>query len=72
MVGAMREATAEGVAESLSFALLFNRRKRYREADELMAKIVAERLVHHLQHSGYVLMKHPPGPRHSTPPIKSE
>jgi hypothetical protein len=50
----MREATAEGVAESLSFALLFDRRKRYREADELMAKIVAEHLVHHLRRSDYV------------------
>ena len=56
----------EELADSLSFALLFNGRKRYREADELMAKIVAEHLVEHLQRSGYVLMKNPPGPGHST------
>jgi hypothetical protein len=67
IVGAMRAATPEEVAESLSFALLFNGRKRYRQADEIMAKIVAEHLVQHLQRCGYVLMKEPPGPGHSTP-----
>jgi hypothetical protein len=61
IVGVMREATPEEVAESLSFALLFNGRKRYRQADEMMAKIVAEHLVQHLKRSGYVVMKEPPG-----------
>jgi hypothetical protein len=67
IVGAMREATPEEVAASLSFALLFNGRKRYRQADEMMAKIVAEHLVAHLRRSGYVVMKEPRGPGHSTP-----
>jgi hypothetical protein len=67
IVRAMREATPEEVADSLSFALPFNGRKRYRQADEMMAKIVAEHLVQHLKRSGYVVMKEPPGPAHPTP-----
>jgi hypothetical protein len=65
----MEEASPKDVAQSLSFALLFNGRKRARDADTMMADIVAKRLVEHLQRSGYVIMKRPRGPGHSTPPI---
>ena len=39
--------------------LRFNGRKRV-QGDELMAKITAERLVEHLERSGFVVMKKPP------------
>lgn len=55
----LRPATADEIAESLSFALQFEGRKRARSADSLMAEITAERLVRHLERSGFVLMKRP-------------
>ena len=52
-------ASAAEIAESLSFALRFDGRKRVHHADEAMARITAERLVAHLERSGYVLMRRP-------------
>ncbi|MDA8049140.1 MAG: hypothetical protein M0002_03900 [Rhodospirillales bacterium] len=52
-------ATAEEIRDSLSFALRYEGRKRVHQADEVMARITAERLVQHLERSGYVLMKRP-------------
>ncbi|MCS6930741.1 MAG: hypothetical protein NZM27_00845 [Acetobacteraceae bacterium] len=52
-------ATAEEIAESLSFALRYDGRRRVHHADEAMARITAERLVRHLERSGYVLMRRP-------------
>jgi hypothetical protein len=65
----MREATPGEIAASLSFALLYQGRKRARDADSMMADIVARRLVEHLHMSGFVIMKKPPGPGATTPPI---
>jgi hypothetical protein len=45
----LRPATAEEIAESLAFGLCFNGRRRVHEADTLMARITAERLVRHLE-----------------------
>ena len=53
-------ATSEELALALSFALRFRGRKRLHNGDELMAGIVAERLVEHLEGSGFVVMKKPP------------
>ncbi|WP_043344518.1 hypothetical protein [Belnapia moabensis] len=61
----LRPATAQEIADSLSFALRFDGRKRVHQADEFMARITAERLVQHLERSGFVLMKQPPTPAHS-------
>jgi hypothetical protein len=55
----LRPANAQEIAESLSFALRFDGRKRARHADEAMARITAERLVKHLERSGYVIMQKP-------------
>jgi hypothetical protein len=66
----LQPATAADVAEALSFALRYNGRKRVHHADEMMARITAERLVEHLTRSGFVLMKTPPGQLHSAPPVK--
>ena len=54
-----RPATSDEVAETLCFALRYEGRKRVHHADEVMARITAERLVCHLERSGYVLMKRP-------------
>jgi hypothetical protein len=48
------------LAAALAFALRYAGRKRVHNADELMAEIVAKRLVEHLQRAGFVVMKRPP------------
>jgi len=55
----LRPATRDELAQSLSFALRFNGRKREHGADEIMAQITAERLIAHLERSGYVVMCKP-------------
>ena len=55
----LRPASTQDVQESLSFALRYAGRKRVHHADDAMARITAERLVQHLELSGYVLMKRP-------------
>ena len=56
----LRPATADEIADALSFALRYQGRKRVRHADDAMARITAEGLVQHLEASGFVLMKGPP------------
>jgi hypothetical protein len=46
-------------ADALAFAGCFQGRKRVHNADEFMSVIVAERLVEHLERSGFVIMKKP-------------
>jgi hypothetical protein len=55
----LRPAARDELAQSLSFALRFNGRKREHGADEIMANITAERLIEHLERSGYVVMCKP-------------
>jgi len=57
----LRPATAEEIADSLAFALRYEGRKRVNHADEMMARITADRLVRHLEGSGFVLMRRPAG-----------
>jgi hypothetical protein len=56
----LRPATPDEIAQTLSFALCFDGRKRVHDADTAMARITAARLVRHLERSGFVLMKRPP------------
>jgi len=63
----LRPATRDEIMQSLSFALRFNGRKRVHDADEVMARITAERLVEHLGRSGYVVMHKPPLGQHGSP-----
>ena len=58
----LRPATADEIAETLSFALRYDGRKRVHHADDAMARITADRLVRHLERAGFVLMKRPPPP----------
>ena len=53
-------ADPAGLADALAFALRFEGRKRVHNADEIMAEIVAKRLVDHLERAGFVVMKRPP------------
>lgn len=55
----LRAATTDELQDSLSFALRYEGRRRVHHADDVMACITAERLVRHLEASGYVLMKKP-------------
>ncbi|MGH7249101.1 MAG: hypothetical protein ACREH9_13450 [Pseudomonadota bacterium] len=59
-------ATIEELRESLAFALRVEGRKRVHHADEVMARITAERLIQHLERSGYVVMRRPAAAAPST------
>jgi hypothetical protein len=48
------------VTLALSSALRYRGRKRVHDAGEIMAGIVAERLVEHLEKSSFVIMQKPP------------
>ena len=62
----LRPASTEEIEQSLSFALRFDGRRRVHYADDAMARITAERLVAHLQRSGFVLMRRPDAAAPST------
>lgn len=53
----LRPASPTEIEETLSFALRYSGKRRVRDADGVMARLTAERLVQHLQQSGFVLMK---------------
>lgn len=61
----LRLADVESLKESLAFALNYSGRKRVHDADQFMARIVADRLARHLADSGFVIMKKPPSHGHS-------
>ena len=52
-------ADPSDLADAIAYALRFHGRKRVHNADEIMAAIVARRLVEHLERAGFVLMKRP-------------
>jgi hypothetical protein len=62
----LRPATPDEIADALAFALRYKGRKRVFDADEAMARIMADRLVQHLAASGFVLMKGTPATAPST------
>ena len=62
---ALRPATPDEIADVLAFALRYEGRRRVHTADDMMARIAADRLVRHLEQSGFVVMKRPPAPDHS-------
>jgi hypothetical protein len=54
-------ASPEDVADSISFALLWSRgRKRVHDSEAMTAALAADRIVSHLERSGYVILKKPP------------
>jgi hypothetical protein len=48
------------IAGSVAFALLNSGRKRVHDSDQMMASIVAQRIVAHLERCGYAIFKQPP------------
>ena len=58
-------ADPDELAAALAFALKFEGRKRWHDADAFMANIVAERLVRYLERARYVVMKRPASGGHS-------
>ncbi len=69
----LRPATPDEIAETLAFALLYEGRKRVHQADDVMARIAADRLVRHLERLGCVAMKaHPVAAHFSYAPTGSE
>ena len=53
-------ADPRDLAAALAYALRFQGRNGVRDVDEMMAEIVAKRLVDHLADAGFVIMKRPP------------
>jgi hypothetical protein len=58
--GRLAQPQATAPFLDLAFALRYSGRKRVNDAGEMMASIVAKRLVEHLDRSGFVIMKEPP------------
>jgi hypothetical protein len=55
-------ADPSDIADSIAFALQFSGRKRVHDSDQYIAAIVANRIVRHLERTGFVVMKKPPAP----------
>ena len=53
-------ADAADLADAFTFALRYQGRRRVHNADEIMAEIVAKRLVEHLERAGFVVMQRAP------------
>ena len=58
--GKLIPADPSDLAAALAYALRYQGRKPVHNADEIMAEIVAKRLVEHLERAGFVVMKRPP------------
>jgi hypothetical protein len=58
----LRPATTDEVVFALAYALRFHEGRRVRDAERMAAQLAAERLVQHLELSGYIVMKKPPSP----------
>jgi hypothetical protein len=57
----LRPADPADVADALAYALRYDGNRRVHHADEVMARITAERLIRHLAQAGFVLMRQEPG-----------
>jgi hypothetical protein len=58
----LRPAEPQDIADALAFALRYSGRKRVSDSADLMATIVAKRLVEHLDRCGFVILRKPPIP----------
>jgi hypothetical protein len=64
----LADADPADLTQALAFVLQFEGKRRVHSADELMARIVAEQLVEHLERSGFVVKKRPPPSMPTTAP----
>ena len=62
----LRPVDPDSLRDALAFALRYDGRRRVTTGDEFMARLTAERLVRHLELSGFVVMRGPPRQGHST------
>jgi hypothetical protein len=60
-------AEPRDLADAIALALQFEGRKRVHHADEYMAAIAPEPVVHYLERAGFVVMKKPPLSGHAAP-----
>ncbi|XAO72448.1 MAG: hypothetical protein AAYR33_08945 [Acetobacteraceae bacterium] len=66
----LTSASPEDIGSALMHALRFDARRRIHNADELMARLVAVRLVAHLQRCGFVIYTRIPAPPHGRIPVQ--
>jgi hypothetical protein len=57
MPDALTPADPADLTAAFAFAVRYAGRKRVHNADEIMAEIVAKRLVEHLHRAGFVVMR---------------
>ncbi len=63
----LKDAAAADVLSALEFGMTYSRGKnRSRPAHEVAVRTVAQMIYAHLTEAGYVIMKKPPLPPHST------
>ncbi len=63
----LKSADREDVIASLSYALRFDSRgKARRVAENIIARMAAERMVDELDRAGFVVLRKPPAPAHSS------
>lgn len=63
----LKDAPADDVLSALEFGMTYSRGKnRSRPAHEMAIKTVAQMIYNHLAEAGYVIMRKPPAPPHST------
>jgi hypothetical protein len=55
----LRPATAHDIEDALAYALRFDGRRRTHQADDLMARITAQRLVRHMALCGFAVSHQP-------------
>jgi hypothetical protein len=68
MAAELLPAAPQDIADALAFALRYSGRKRVHDSAEIMATIVAKRLVEHLDRCGFVVMRKPPVAGSAPPP----
>ena len=56
----LQPAEPQDIADALAFALRYSGRKRVSDAADVMAAVVAKRLVEHLERCGFVVLRKPP------------
>ena len=61
----LRPASRDEISDALAHALRYDGRKRWRQADDLQARIAADHLLRCLEMSGFVLLRKPPTRMHS-------
>jgi hypothetical protein len=65
-------AATDELEQTFAHVLRFDGRKRIHRGDEFMARLMAEHLAKRLAASGFVVMKKPPAPMHSSEGVRTK